>query len=153
MKRTINTNLKEIELTRTYCQGQELKPKGLWYAINNEWIEWCKNNADCWIKSGIIELEVDLSKMMIVETTEQLNGLFTKFNYELCEGIRYIDWHKMAQNYSGLEIRNYHGLKWANTIIDSGWFSSWDVSSGCIWDLSIIKSFSHYIYDLNIEHK
>jgi hypothetical protein len=145
MKRTVNTDNKEIELTRTYSQGQELKPRGLWYAIDNEWIEWCEGNTDGWIKNGIIELEIDISKMLIVETAEQLREFFDKFNYEVCKGIRYIDWGKIAQNYSGLEIRNYHNLKCGNAIpmMDSTWFWAWDVSSGCVWDLSIIKSFSH----------
>lgn len=146
MKRIINTHSKEIDLTRTYAQGHDIKPKGLWYGIDNEWLDWCEGNMEEWIKNEIIELDVDLSKMLILETPDQLKAFSDKYSYEIIphSTIKYIDWAKIAQDYSGIEIRNYYDLKYYDQFMRwEVWFMAWDVSSGCIWDLSIIKSFSH----------
>jgi len=41
MKRIINTDEKELDLKKIYtlCNNYALKPNGLWYSIDGEWIE------------------------------------------------------------------------------------------------------------------
>jgi len=46
MKRIINTDSAELDLTKIYEQDgpTSFKPHGLWYSINGEWIDWCMDN-------------------------------------------------------------------------------------------------------------
>lgn len=143
MIRRINTDSKLIQIDREYQQDKFWhKPEGLWYALNNEWIEWCNGNQPEWIKSNNIDIEVDLSKILVIETIDQLKYFSDKFSNEIAFKIKHIDWKKVSDQYSGIEIQNYHEMKWNKrfNFFTATWFYGWDVSSGCIWDLSIIKS-------------
>lgn len=166
MKRIVNTNSTELNLKREYILSditwEGIKPTGLWYSLGNEWIDWCEGNMCGWVKPKIIEIEIDLSKMLIIETIDDVENCIKKYSKELYSGSHLfnIDWEEMSCHYTGIEIRNYHSLKWGRMNffsrkkfthkidfkIDDLWLSAWDVSSGCIWDLSIIKS--HKLYSL-----
>ena len=41
-----------------------------------------------------------------------------------------VDWHKVALIWDGIEICPYQRSLRLGTI---GWYSAWDVASGCIW--------------------
>lgn len=163
IKRIINTHSTELDLNREYILSdithEGIKPTGLWYALGNEWIDWCEGNMnEEWIRPSIIEIELLMNKVLIVETIEDVENLIKKYSKELFPGssLFNIDWEALASEYSGIEIRNYNHLKWGRRKdifkskteyrIDDLWLSAWDVSSGCIWDLSIIKS--HKCYSL-----
>jgi hypothetical protein len=148
MKRIINTNHKKIDFKTKYYSHQpgNFKPSGLWYGINNEWVEWCKYNMKDWVKKGIIELtHIDLNKIIIIENIKQLETFSNEFGHIEFD-IKKIDWKKVSNKYSGIEIRNYNKIRSIRKfdIYDNIWFLGWDVSSGCIWDLSIIKEFKYY---------
>ena len=148
MKRIVNTDRIELNLAKTYPQERAvLKPRGLWYGIDNEWIEWCKNNMVHRVKKKIIELEdINLSKILIIENFKQLKVFSEEFSYKVDPYVNYINWEKISKKYSGIEIQNYYKIKEKESFpdLDNIWFWGWDVSSGCIWDLSIIKSFKYY---------
>jgi hypothetical protein len=147
MRRIINTSFKVIQLTRTYTKEKGFgKPTGLWYSIDGEWEDWCRDNMDHWIKKHDIELVIDESRMLVIETFIQLESFCKKYTIHKenhWETWNTIDWKKVKEDYSGIEIRNYHELKWHNNSwswMHCTWLYGWDVSSGCIWDLSIIKA-------------
>ena len=50
-----------------------------------------------------------------------------------------INWEAVALDYKGVEITNYGKIKFSKGIM-STWFYAWDVSGGCVWDLSAVKS-------------
>lgn len=151
MKRVINTSRKKLDLALTYKQDEkyEFKPKGLWYSIDGEWLEWCEGNMPHWVKPRNIEIELDESKIIIIETAKQLRDFEERFGYDMISPIKGITacrlmqvrWSKVAECYSGIEIRNYHKIKWSGDLNWSTWFYGWDISGGCIWDLSIINSY------------
>jgi len=101
---------------------------------------------DHWIKKHDIELVIDESRMLVIETFIQLESFCKKYTIHKenhWETWNTIDWKKVKEDYSGIEIRNYHELKWHNNSwswMHCTWLYGWDVSSGCIWDLSIIKA-------------
>lgn len=146
MIRTINTNSTELDLVRTYNQKHlDFKPHGLWYSLDSEWIEWCECNMEGWVRDNIIEIDVDLSNFLILETKEQVVEFSNKYGARIHPEVdmKNIQWAKLKDKYAGIEIRNYHSIKWNHNFMlgtDNIWFSGWDVSSGCIWDLSVIKS-------------
>jgi hypothetical protein len=116
------------------------KPNGLWYGIDEEWLDWCKSEEQDWIHRYNYELEVDLSKMLMIGNKEQLMQFHSQF-YKLFNGFDHIgciDWESVANKYAGLEINPY--LWECRLLPDVIWYYGWDCASGCIWDVSIILS-------------
>jgi hypothetical protein len=135
-----------IDFNKTYSKtAVDFKPKGLWYAINDEWLEWCFSEMPHWIKGCVFELDMDLSKILIIKTGKELDVFITAYEtdpYNFCSGI---NWSQVKKDYKGIEIVNYHKLKWSLTNpMFQTWFYGWDVSGGCIWDLSVLKSVTKY---------
>lgn len=148
MERLINTKLKEIDFTFDYTQSNKMKPVGLWYSINYEWLEWCRDNFS--IHKEILEIEIDLSNVLVIDSVLKLKSLIEEFGYFIVEGVKYIDWQKLSKRYSGIEFVNYTEIRNQLSVLDlPTWFYGLDVSSGCIWDLSVIKNYKHRELDLS----
>jgi hypothetical protein len=49
-----------------------------------------------------------------------------------------IDWEKVKLDYSGIEVINFEELNFACSFLAVIWLHRWDMSSGCIWDLSAV---------------
>lgn len=116
------------------------KPTGLWYSIDMEWHDWCKSEGTPhWIGQYNYELTIDLSCILRLTTVDELRAFTAKFHkFEHREPHRAyeIDWGAVAKLYKGIEIAPYqwgarHSL---------GWYYTWDVASGCIWDVTSVKS-------------
>ena len=150
MERLINTNRKDLDLTWTYSQKENsMKPRGLWYSINYEWLEWCRGNYS--IHSEMISLNIDLSKILIIENSTQLDSLMDIFGYYIVKGVKYINWEKLSTYYSGIEFRNYNQTRNCFDLHNlPTWFYTLDCSCGCIWDLSVIKNYKHSELDLSL---
>jgi len=128
-----------------YYQGKmKFKPSGIWYGIDDSWLEWCYTVMPEWIKKNLFILEVDLSDILIISTPEELNAFCKKyekvdqFNFNSIFGM--IDWWKLSREYKGIELQNYHALKYgdpSNNIFRT-WLHGWDVNGGCIWNTTAL---------------
>lgn len=144
MKRLHNTSVAHIAISdRPYPQDKQImKPHGLWYGINDAWIEWCRDNMPEWVKTNTFELEVDLSRILVLETELDAMVFNERYGKEGLASVyipecKYIDWKEIASQYAGIEIQGYTYSYFRSTCM---WYNSWDCSSGCIWDLSAVKS-------------
>lgn len=148
-----STKSKEIILSnRHYPQTEDrglFKPHGLWYSLGFEWFEWCDGENFGGIHENTFELDIDLSNVLVIKTNDDLIELFNNFKAQVYSNYWAVDWRKVASEFSGCEIQNYHHLKWNNSLPmqSSTWFCGWDVSSGCLWDLTKIKSYKKYKTD------
>lgn len=142
------TSSKKLSFVRSYKQGDSLKPKGLWYSLDVEWLEWCLCEMRHWVEEYSHEIEIDYSNILLIESQQGVIDFESKYGKNvgttLVSGFSYfqIDWDKLSQDYSGIEIRNYHKLKRnisAGELSRRIWLSGWDVSSGCIWNLSCVS--------------
>ena len=133
--RVIMSKEEQITFRDSPNQQNRRKPIGLWYGIGSSWVDWIRYNQPSWEKDFIHMVNVDLSKMKVIRNSTQLiefhNEYFIKDEY----GTNTIDWSKVAQKYSGIEI--------APSIVkyysELDWYYGWDVSSGCIWNSDAIK--------------
>jgi hypothetical protein len=141
MKRIINTDVDALDLTRNYHQDNDMKPRGLWYAINYEWLAWCHGNMDHWIKPNNFSIDINIDKMLVISSREEMNAMIIKYEIKMRESwaIKTMDWERVTKDYAGIEIRNYYSLR-GSSPFEHLWVSGWDISSGYIWDLSIIKT-------------
>lgn len=138
---THNTKSESIDLTKTYTQRFDIKPIGLWYAMDNDWIKWVKGEQMPWIYPNDFVLKIDKTDILVLESIDD----FKHFNKEYAVFNSYIsiDWARVAEKYKGVEIPNYDKIRHYNfEFFDTTmmWTRTWDVKSGCVWDLSAIIS-------------
>ena len=117
------------------------KPKGLWYALGTEWIDWVRDQVPKWEGNHIYRLE--LNESMILKVTD-----FKSFEDEYGYVEDYIrnsslwrddkkpkgiNWERVSHEYYGVEVIAPFGGEIGN------WNRTWDVSSGCVWNKRGIK--------------
>jgi len=143
IKRTHNTNKVTINLKQEYKQSNPtaIKPKGLWYGINDGWSKWCNSEMPHWIrKKHYTVILKDNIKLLVLNTESDIMEFHKKYVVKKKEIITCIDWEKVAREYDGIEIRSYD--RYNNVLrfdIEMLWYYGWDCSSGCIWNLDKIK--------------
>lgn len=87
-------------------------------------------------------LDLDYSKILRINN-EQKFRKFEETYLERTPNSSYplINWGRVTQDYSGIEIIPY---QWEFRM-GSDWYYPWDVASGCIWDGSTIKGFKEIV--------
>jgi len=122
------------DMTNNQSEGIHRKPKGFWYAFGSKWIQYVRNNLTGNVDFGKenrhgYKVYIDTSKVFSINTVEDLN--YINENYSM-EGDN-INWGKFAQDYNGVEIPSIFklGVEFKGPY---SWLSTWDMSSGCIWN-------------------
>jgi len=113
-------------------QGVSHKPMGLWYACGEEWLKWCAYNE---FNPGryVYEVTIDHRSNVLRLDSDELLASFTKSYGVMRYGmVDLVDWTRVAGDFSGVEVCPYPFDR-------PDWLMSWDVASGCIWDLSAIS--------------
>jgi hypothetical protein len=126
--------LKFDEAKIAHKQEVGAKPWGLWYACGTEWLRWCQDEMPdrCYPHLFILRVSKDVLK---IRTRDQLIKFDKKYgatsfdNIYKSDTFSNIDWSKVTQKYSGIEICPYQYKERLNFL----WYYTWDVASGCIW--------------------
>jgi len=159
-KRNTFSSRKYINLNydkKYYSQQPEffMKPKGLWYSCHESWYDWIIDEGmDKWLKKYIHKINLkrgsltnignpNRDKILVIKNMKDLNIFNKKYGrYE--DGWFTIDWKKVSKDYGGIEICPY-----PKRIYDEEyeWIRSFDVASGCIWNLKPIIKDTELIYE------
>ena len=125
---------------RYYIQKPDDKPNGFWYGFGNEWIDWTETAGPERKGKYIYEVYINDSKILQINDDQQ----FIEFTKEyksrkqiIPEIIFSIDWPRIEFKYDGIEINPY--IDHARNDIKAFWYYSWDIASGCIWNLNNVK--------------
>lgn len=147
-KRYHNTCKETVFLDRKYEQypnGYDLKPIGLWYSFGRCWKEWCGDNMPERLHKNDFEIEINADKVVGIRGLSEARDFTDAYRDERLHTMNmfHVDWRKVVELYSGIEIPNYWQIKAES--FRSGppfltWLYAWDVPSGCIWDLSDVVS-------------
>lgn len=137
MARIHTTDIYKLTLNRLKnCEQRvyQYKPSGLWYGIDDSWINFCKNNCKEKIQPLKFEIEIDLEKIFIMKDNYDLASFLTGYGNQFYHSMDsfIINWREVSKIYSGIEIPNYSLIK--NEYL----FRGWDCASGCIWDKDAI---------------
>jgi hypothetical protein len=89
-----------------------------------------------------------MEKMIVLDNPGKVISLYRDNKNPADNPLTDMDWQKVKEKYAGIEIINYDDLYPGPGFFDgsddyfycSWWLSRWSINSGCIWDLSIIKS-------------
>jgi len=107
-------------------QPVDMKPQGIWYGCGLEWVEWLLSN-DAPVGDWIYSVEITSAVLRLTTADEVL-----AFSREYGVGGSNVDWRRVAERWAGIEICPYQWeLRYRP---ETGWYSPWDVASGCIWD-------------------
>ena len=147
MKRIHLSTSEYLSKDVTYLLGMAadylFKPCGLWYGMDDEWKVWCDKNNPPEEFTGYKyrhELDVDLSKMCVLDDLEIAMDFYGKYRFHVDKGnFNAIDWKKVMADYTGMEIPDVAGLNWEYSMRGIIWLRNWDVNGGCIWDLSAVE--------------
>jgi hypothetical protein len=160
-----------------------LKPNGLWYSLYSSWFNHITNqNMDYKIKDYIHKIDLneniftnlqnpDPNKILLIKNLDDV-AIFTR-KYKIAEGNRKkmnmdpnskiyfnyseIDWKKVAKDYGGIEFYPY--IKYSSLFFNKKhleiyiWYSSIDISSGCIWNTKPIIQTIKLLYKFNLKTK
>ena len=124
---------------RYYIQKSDDKPDGFWYGFGDEWIDWTETTGQY---KGEYVYEVDINGSNILQIKDYSEIIeFTKeygSSKQIAPGIIFsIDWPRIELKYDGIEINPY--IRQARLNHKTLWYYSWDVASGCIWNLDKVK--------------
>ncbi len=125
---------------RQYIQKHHDKPDGFWYGFGDKWIDWAECAGSEYMGKYVYEVDINGSNTLQIKNYSEIIE-FTK-EYKSIEQIIpgiifFIDWPRMEHIYDGIEINPYIGQ--ARTKEKTIWYYSWDVPSGCIWNLDKVK--------------
>lgn len=132
--RRIHMSKQPIESLRKAVvkQTPEFKPRGLWYACGDEWLEWVRTEMPTWMSKNFYEVVLSPeANILFIKDSFDMSKFEKKYNAR----INFIDWPKVAQDYDGIEICPYNWGERMNRM----WYYGWDVASGCIWNTHIVK--------------
>ena len=128
----------------SYLQSSKLKctlkPEGIYYAMGSEWLDLGFFDHEKYN----IELELDFKNICIIDDFYSFEKFVQKYTINLYKYINCIDWKAVSEDYDGIEIRNYHSLKYtlsmSSAYWSATWFYAWDVNGGCIFNLRAINN-------------
>jgi hypothetical protein len=124
-----NTNHQEIDI----------KPKGLWFGIQDHWIRWIKYEMPQWKEPNLTSLEIDENKLLIIDTVEKIQEFDQTYGRYLEDfpNFRVINWKEVAKQYDGILFPVYFPDQRRIYI----WYNAIDIPSGCIWNKQAVKNF------------
>jgi hypothetical protein len=133
-KRIIMTKNNVITFNDITKQKSSSKPSGLWYGIGTSWIDWVKSEMPKWDYENIFEVKINESKVLKIDNIDDLYEFTEKYEDQSLNNTMmsnyYIDWNKLSNEYSGIEIVPHI----YEAVYDLNWYYGWDVASGCIWN-------------------
>lgn len=120
-------------------QNVYFKPEGLWFSFGTEWIDFVERSLFTREEASdmlqhIYDIKTNDSKILTIGMENESLFLET-YGVENDSDIMYVDWKKVASDWSGVEI-----LINPRELNERWLWSTWDIPSGCIWDISGIKS-------------
>jgi len=147
--RSTNSDSQELDLNKKYQQRQMTnKPVGLWYQIDDSWNEWCNSEMPHWVKEHNIIIDVNMADIIVFnDYPTEITAFSEKFkdttmpSFYGDDEIRAIDWNRVIRESGkkGIEIPNIENVNHRDGKLS--WIYGWDVDSGCIWDLSAIRTY------------
>ena len=154
---------KKMKLDKKYkYKGIDaMKPRGFWYACGSDWYDLgvsAKTDKYLYsikLKRSILTKdlsEVKKGKVLQITKQDEMRAFDKKYGKKviykdrLFNSYRLIEWKQVYKDFSGLEICPYQkGTRYGvngETVSDRkmNWYYTWDVASGCIWDLNAIDN-------------
>lgn len=135
----------QIELDRSFPYAGRMrrdKPSGFWVSVEGEddWKQWCVGeefNVDRLDNEHDVKLKSS-AEIFLIDSLPALHDFSASFCDHPTRWVDAIQWETLAEYYDGVIIAPY---QWSARLDPRlSWYYSWDVASGCIWNLDVIES-------------
>ena len=126
-------------------KSDRFKPVGLWVSSGTSWADWCKEqdfnlNGITHVCEIVLAKDANILHLKTPGAIEQFTSMYASTGRF---GSMYIDWGRL-QKYQGIIIAPY---QWSLRLAPhTSWYYPWDCASGCIWDLSAIKTVAPMVH-------
>ena len=147
----INFNFKKV-----YKQSNsDFKPNGFWYSYYNDWYNFIQKEAQQFQYKYIHKININSKvltdiknknkdKILVINNLKDFD-IFNKRYGHIHHGenkkFDVVNWKKVSKDYGGIEIGPYL-IKRRHL----SWYYSFDVASGCIWNIKAIIKNAELIY-------
>lgn len=137
---TEEPNLKLIKAHPIDQTSHTFKPKGLWYAIGDAWVDWCKSEMPDWVAPYIYTFDILVENNMLCLNTRELVKKFSEqYGREVFKHLREINWKQVNKDYDGVEFNPYFYDQRFES--DTLWYNGIDIPSGVVFNTDIIQNF------------
>lgn len=162
MKKLIHLSNKKLINITAKKQSISIKPIGLWYGNDCNWLNWVKKNTGIdykykyEIKISITQIEnKHKNKVLVLKSARDFDKFTIKYGV-FKNNIIYIKWNDVSKHFGGIEVRNIRKRLIASKYVQKKfnlnynvdeldypilWTEYFDVDSGCIWNEKSVKSF------------
>ena len=120
-------------VAKKYNQKNDLKPRGFWYSIDDEWKTWVQSEMPEWLGEHEYLVDIGDSNILFLDTPDKIINFHKEYRqpHDMVDWHGMVDWNRVSQTYNGIEINPY---QWSLRL-ELLWYYGWDVASGCIWNL------------------
>ena len=130
--------------------------RGIFILCYNGWYKWIvEEDIDTAFHKYIHKINIkknilidikhkDKNKILVIKNVKDFDIFEKKYR-----GISNINWKKVSNDYGGIEICPYYLIERSGYI----WYSTWEVASGCIWNVKSIIKNTELIYQKNKKNK
>ena len=140
------TPIKKLVNYNKQQQISAMKPLGFWYGFGKNWLLWCKENLPSSLGRYVYRVNIrNESKLLKIKNVKELiefDNVYRNENQE--EKISdTINWYAVSKNYNGIEI---NPILNSSKYVDYLWCSSWDIASGCLWNVDNVELELLHVY-------
>lgn len=125
---------------RHYIQKSTDKPDGFWYGFGDKWIDWAEVAGPEYMGEYVYEVDINGSNVLQIKNHSEIIEFTREYgsSEQIVPGvIFFIDWPRIELKYDGIEVNPYIGQ--ARTDEKTLWYYTWDIASGCIWNMDKVK--------------
>lgn len=125
---------------RHYIQKSDDKPNGFWYGFGDKWIDWAEVAGPEYMGEYVYEVDINGSNVLQIKNHSEIIEFTREYgsSEQIVPGvIFFIDWPRIELKYDGIEVNPYIGQ--ARTDEKTLWYYTWDIASGCIWNMDKVK--------------
>jgi len=158
------TRIEHLNLNYPYEQKTRRKPRGIWFSHGTEWFDFLVGiKDDDWgeerlsIYKRVLLFEFHKQDFLVLNTIEDVSDFVREFmvdpfewdkadkdgcsEQDFAARVGITDWSRVAAQHKGIVVANPKLLHSSDTGDYISPFWGWDVTGGCVWDLSAIKEY------------
>lgn len=119
-------------------QSISYKPKGLWFSFGTQWIDFISSEYNSGMSDKMDDylyvIKTNDSKILTIGKENEFK-FFDRYGIKSDYDKLDVDWRRVASDWSGIEI-----LVNPRELNERWFWSTWDIASGCIWNIGGIES-------------
>lgn len=135
-----------VDSQRKYDQGSPRpndKPRGFWYGFGFKWLKFCTAESGRSNQKQVYKVCSLPNKMLKLNSLSKVDWVTDKYGIVMPTYGIVINWKHFSSAFNGVEVHDEAVLNlWQKDLASDdryGWLKTWDIPSGCVWNLKDLK--------------